>query len=822
MKFEPTNFGGIFYSTKSSIHKLVRKVLVIGLMSTSIAMIATPSANAATPVGTTNDSVATAALLNENTAIANLIAESGTATLMYAAGATQSARSVGLVSKSTTLATGQTATVIPGAVLSLYAHVSTKTAFSADGGTFSASAVSVATVTGTFSTGSTAIAFALTADGATPAGYNIAALWTAPSTAGTYIITTKRALSSTADAPTSVNPLLGVTTASITVTVAARSHSAVGGTNDNAMEGVVNNNMFVAIAENTGASAVVHPDGNLGIGEATAKSKGILSKNTNITTAQTATVLTSGVLSLYSFVSTHAAYTASAGTFSGSLPSATAEFSNDRKTTWISGATSSARKTISTLWTAPSSAGTYTISLYTGYPTNSSGLMIEPTASAGLLPATLGAALVVTVVAASAGGAYSAVYSGCTTDTDSTYTNASGLDAISSSDVVTDGNQWFVNFALRDAYNAALGSGNLVATATNGALINIGTSGATPAAGTSSTDVEFATGSANTIRVDQPTSGAPLTTTVTLTYNGTTVCTKTVTIRGTVAKITVANVGTQDLSGTAGGEQWMYQSVGAYYPGQFTVLATDSAGNIVATPSSHGTYAMVSSTATTTVPAMTFPTGGLASSTSSSAVARFTYGAFTCGAAAGSSSVKVQYTIAATGTIITSDAFTARCADDPYTYTASLDKASYTQGDIATLTVKFLDSKGNAANNSNGSSAAVGANRFILPFMTGVDIASSLGVDAASTTAVTKADGTITYTLTVGSASSVAVTAGTYTGIVEYTKAALATSPKSTPTYKLGTGSTDISFTEVLKSVVALIASINKQIQALQKLILKR
>jgi len=35
-------------------------------------------------------------------------------------------------------------------------------------------------------------------------------------------------------------------------------------------------------------------------------------------------------------------------------------------------------------------------------------------------------------------------------------------------------------------------------------------------------------------------------------------------------------------------------------------------------------------------------------------------------------------------------------------------------------------------------------------------------------------------------------------------------------------GGADVSFTEVLKSVIALIASINKQIQALQKLILKR
>ena len=77
----------------------------------------------------------------------------------------------------------------------------------------------------------------------------------------------------------------------------------------------------------------------------------------------------------------------------------------------------------------------------------------------------------------------------------------------------------------------------------------------------------------------------------------------------------------------------------------------------------------------------------------------------------------------------------------------------------------------------------------------------------------------MSYAFTIGTSTSTAVTAGTFTGIIEY--AGLANSPKATTTYKLTVGS-DTSFTEVLKSVVALIASINKQIQALQKLILQR
>jgi hypothetical protein len=83
-----------------------------------------------------------------------------------------------------------------------------------------------------------------------------------------------------------------------------------------------------------------------------------------------------------------------------------------------------------------------------------------------------------------------------------------------------------------------------------------------------------------------------------------------------------------------------------------------------------------------------------------------------------------------------------------------------------------------------------------------------------------KADGTKTYTFTVGTPSG--LTEGTYTAVIDFTSLTAVAATKQTPTYKLSTGFTDVSFTEVLKSVVALIASINKQIQALQKLILKR
>jgi hypothetical protein len=81
--------------------------------------------------------------------------------------------------------------------------------------------------------------------------------------------------------------------------------------------------------------------------------------------------------------------------------------------------------------------------------------------------------------------------------------------------------------------------------------------------------------------------------------------------------------------------------------------------------------------------------------------------------------------------------------------------------------------------------------------------------------------GSKTYTYTVGTASG--MTAGTYVSIIDFTTLTGAeTAVKATPSYKLTTGGDSTTNADVLKSIVALIASINKQIQALQKLILKR
>ena len=590
----------------------------------------------------------------------------------------------------------------------------------------------------------------------------------------------------------------------------ASAHTFVDDTNRAANTGTLNGSLFTATKLTT-TGTVVAPgtaaSGATNIGD-NSTSRGLLAKDTSSGTAQTATVLAGAVLSLYAQVNTATAFTVTGGTLSsvvgGAAGQATA-YAQNLQSAITTLATVTATGT-GAVWTLPTTPGTYTVNLLTGF-TAVGATFVQPSFTVGL-PPTLSGAMTVTVVAASAGGTYSATTSACNT---AAGTRAFSLGAyptgVDSTATKANGDAWSIDFSLRDAYNVALSSGALTATATNGALINFGTSGTTPTAGTTSTVVSTSIGvsGSSTVRVDQPTAGAPLTTTVTISFNGSVICTKTVTIRGAVDKLVIANVGTQDLSASAGSAQWMYQEIGLHSAGLFTVLATDSAGNIVATPATLGTFSMDATTTTPTIQGLTFPT--LSSSNSSTDTGRFTLGSFTCGAVAGSGSPVVVFTAAATGKITKSSPFTARCADDAVTYSASFDKASYNNGDIATLTVQFLDSKGNKAQNVT----AYGASSIVVPMMT--------AVSSASATSVTKADGTLALTYTVGLAAA-AASPGTYAGVVTFTAPALGTTQALK--YSIVDQAGTVSNAEVLKSIVALIASINKQIQALQKLILRR
>jgi hypothetical protein len=362
--------------------------------------------------------------------------------------------------------------------------------------------------------------------------------------------------------------------------------------------------------------------------------------------------------------------------------------------------------------------------------------------------------------------------------------------------------------ALNDAYSNDLAEGNIVVTATGGANVAYADNTTTVAAGTSGTAVAYDEGAGDSIRVTQGTADAPTSSTVTISYNGTVVCTKTVGFAGAPTKVAVTVLETQNLGGSAGKTNFLADG--------YAVLLTDAAGNQV--------QAAAGDFGTTTIGTFSANTASLAGQTIVSALSvtsaatqtsttlpgRVSTGTYTCGANAGEvKTAKLDFTISATGKVITSDAFTIRCAGAPYSYTASFDKASYVQGDLATLTVKFLDSKGFAANSVSGTGTWTG----VTPMLTNVS-ATGAAAGLGNT-------GSKTYQYTVGTDSG--MTAGTYTAIIDFTQLTGAeTAVKATPTYKLSSGGDTTSNADILKSIVALIASINKQIQALQKLILKR
>ena len=168
-----------------------------------------------------------------------------------------------------------------------------------------------------------------------------------------------------------------------------------------------------AVAAMAAADAVITTGGVMGVNFGlNAKSTRLLAKSTSTGTAQTATMLVGGTLSIYSLATTSTAFVVSAGTLSGATATAAsaATYADPATVAFLdwAGAAASAATNIAVLWTAPTTAGTYTISKYYSSAT------AEP-ALATPTNGTLGGQITVTVVAASAGSTYSAAYSLCQT-----------------------------------------------------------------------------------------------------------------------------------------------------------------------------------------------------------------------------------------------------------------------------------------------------------------------------------------------------------------------------------------------------------------------
>jgi hypothetical protein len=395
----------------------------------------------------------------------------------------------------------------------------------------------------------------------------------------------------------------------------------------------------------------------------------------------------------------------------------------------------------------------------------------------------------------------SSVYTLCNTALSATA--ATGTDASGSTNLA-NGSTGFINFNIKDGYQSEITAGDpLVATATNGAIVNISS---TIGSASGSTSVSVADNSA-TIAVGQATANAPVTTTVTLTFKGTTVCSKTITIQGEVAKVVATPAATQVTSGTSFTDT-TYGVAG----GNFRVQLFDSANNLVVPLNGTARFAQVAASlegASVTALAISTAASALASTDATGLWPSVnSLGTVTCSSTAGEdTSVNIAYQNPSGSTVV-SNSFAARCAGLPYTYKASLDKASYKQGEVATLTVQFLDIKGNnAATASTGTAGTVTFNQM-----------TRVGGDP-SAAKVTDINGRIAHTFTVGNSGT--FTPGAYIGLVSYSDYNTFGAVQQV-SYSITEAVASVTNADVLKSIVALIASINKQIQALQKLILRR
>jgi len=410
----------------------------------------------------------------------------------------------------------------------------------------------------------------------------------------------------------------------------------------------------------------------------------------------------------------------------------------------------------------------------------------------------------ITVVAKCGGDSLSLADSYYRTVAESTVTAGfvtTNVDDSGTTDVATKGYS-YIAVDLKDAYGEALGTaGALIATATNGALVNINSD----TAGSATTAVLATTaGSGTFIRVDTPTAGTPITTAVSVTFNGASVVTKTIKLRGYGRSIVVTDT-TVGLSGQA------YTGTSTAGAGTFKYQWKDANGDVVP----GGAVAATAATGLTTLVTAVYGgasvgvgntvAGAAASPTTTSGVTSYGDGKFTCTGStkSGSATLAVAGNNANLDTVV-SAAFTVTCGGALDTWTISTDKASYATGDIGTLTITGKDANG-----------AMVTDIATLAGITGnVTIGGGAAFVSTPVSADTFTKGVKTYKFLVNNDE------GSYGASVKIT-GATDTSAK-TLQYKVASGTTTVSNADVLKSIVALIASINKQIQALQKLILKR
>jgi len=401
--------------------------------------------------------------------------------------------------------------------------------------------------------------------------------------------------------------------------------------------------------------------------------------------------------------------------------------------------------------------------------------------------------IVYSIVAASTANAFSSSTSfisvettGTTADSniDATRTDASDGATYSATEVPA-GSDGFLGYDLKDAYGTALSGHVFGATVTGGCVV-----GFNQAASANTYTASSTTTASGYISVGRVTSTSAYTCTLTLTDNGTTIASRTFKFLGQAASIKVTSVKTV-LTGAAANNE------------AFLVDVYDSAGNALDNITWSVDSTKLNAGLTTVTAQRVSDRDNTATTTSHADVTCLTNGTY---------DLAVKATNASLATI-TSPVFKISCAGNPQTFTASLDKATYASGDIATLTITAKDSSGNLTNDyavlGTAGAAATEAS------LTGGQLTIIGQTTAALLNAVKFSSGVAKFKFTVGS------TAGSYNLVVDlpaYPDAA-GKNQAQTVSYKVGSDGA-VTNADVLKSIVALIASINKQIQALQKLLI--
>ena len=517
------------------------------------------------------------------------------------------------------------------------------------------------------------------------------------------------------------------------------------------------------------------------VGQGTEASVGLIAQGSGDNLAETATLSASGTLAVqYVAASNYGGISVSGGTITAASTDAGSYLATGGTLVTVK----TAATTLSALIKPNAGVTSMTVSMY-------KGLALAATSTSG---GTLQKLLTVAIASTSVADVLSL------TET-KTYYNPTTVNTVKSSaytgaDVATSNyaTSAYFTVAPRDAYKTVLTNKHFVqVSATNGALVSItaGTNSTTP---TASSAFVATSGSSTTDPVVQVKAAGALlnggSTSVTVSIDGTVVGVVPFTFTGKVAKVVLGAAG-NGYSGAPTNAK----------PARMQLSFYDASGTQVYPDATAAYPQNIAKNANSWKGFGTSNTGNvwpLADGT-----AGYVY--FGCPSGTNvTDAAQMDYTNA-DGSVVSSNSMAFTCTGDADTYSAKLDKSTYKPGDIATLTVTFKDAKGSLANDK-ATGIAVAAPVISLGGMTAVTAPAANDVTT---------NGVKTYTYTVGTST------GGYAGSVSFpTVNTNMDGVAQTLSYTIADGGTSLN--DVLKGIVSLIASINKQIAALAKLVAKK